>query len=238
MNTARAVTVCLQPPGEYSGPWPRCLDLLLAEAPLDRLEVRIACRDDAPFLFRYFLGRLAPDCWAPQHTALPENAERFCWYAPDPPVALWLVPAAGDEASLLRLLFHDMPLTGEYVLWLRQADGIAAGWWELLRPQMQQRIDYLGRPAWADLRSQQIEWVRAQPWYRGVPFPTQQGRPGVPYRIGGLLAVRAACLREADFPPLPPPHGKDPWGHPGGYDVLLGAMAHQLGWSHAELKLF
>jgi hypothetical protein len=235
MNVSRTATVVVHASDAIFADWRRGLECVLGHAPPDALALRFACRE-APTLLSYLLGRLAPDGLAPHYALLPGSVERFCWTAPGPPVAVWNAPAGVDDASLARLVCHDLPLQTEYVVWLRDT-AVEAGWWQALLPLLRQHIDCIGRPARVDLQPEQIDWVRAQPWYRGVPFAAEKGKPGAWSVTGGLVALRAACLREADFPPTPPPQGRCWWTQPGGSDVLLGEMAHQLGWSRAAYEL-
>jgi hypothetical protein len=235
MNLSHSATLVVQASDATIPEWREGLECLLAHCPPEALAFRFACRE-APTLVSYLLGRLVPDGLAPYYALLPGNVERFWWTSPGPPVAVWDAPARVDDASLGRLVCHDLPLETEYVVWLRDA-AVAAGWWEALLPLLQQHIDCVGRPARADYSPEQVEWIRAQPWYRGVPFAAHKGRPGGCPVTGGLVALRAACLREADFPPGPPPCGRCWWAEPDGSDLLLGEMAHQLGWSRAAYEL-
>ncbi len=235
MSLSRHATVVVQTSDAMLADWRRALECLLAHSPPDALAFRFACRE-APTLLSYLLGRLVPDGLAPHYALLPGGVERFWWSSPGPPVAVWNAPAHLDDASLGRLLCHDLPLDTEYVVWLRDPD-VEAGWWEALLPLLEQRVDCIGRPARADLSAEQVDWVRAQPWYRGVPFVSWNGRRGACPVSGGMVALRAACLREGDFPPGPPAHGRCWWGDQEGSDLVLGEMARQLGWSRAAYEL-
>jgi hypothetical protein len=76
----------------------------------------------------------------------------------------------------------------------------------------------------------QTDMIRAQPWYRGVPFQTRDGRPGTHDMTGGFIALRTDCLHQANFPDV-----TMRWKGRGlvqyGGDTLLGEIARQLGWS-------
>ena len=74
--------------------------------------------------------------------------------------------------------------------------------------------------------------IRAQPWYRGVPFATRAGQPGIEFMTGGFVVVRTACLQESNFPDI-----EARWRGRGlqqyGGDTLLAEIARQLGWTQA-----
>src|SRR5262249_61373093 len=99
-----------------------------------------------------------------------------------------------------RLLRHDEPLDPDCAVWFDDASFVEEGWWPALCPLLDRDIDYIGQPWWVDYLPGQEEMIRAQPWYRGVPFDRQGGRAGVWFHTGGFLAVRAARLREVNFP--------------------------------------
>jgi hypothetical protein len=133
---------------------------------------------------------------------------------------------------MARRMFYDLPLDAEYVVWLDDDSFAEPGWWQALLPLLERRVDYIGQPWWVYYLPGQLDMIRAQPWYRGVPFETRRGRPGANFMTGGFLAVRAACLREADFPDVSSRWKGRPLQQYGG-DTLLGEIARQLGWSRA-----
>jgi SAM-dependent methyltransferase len=232
----RLATVCLAVSDAASEAWRRCLEVVLAHSPRDAFALRFAGRE-APESLAYLLGRLTPDGLAPEYALLPGQVERFWWDGPGPAVAVWHAPPGCDDDTLARLPCCDLAPEGDFLLWLRPDDALGASWWEAVRPLLQPGIDCIGRPAWADLGPEQVEWVRAQPWYRGVPFAMAKGRPRVRHPGGPVVGLRTACWREVDFPPPAPPHGPNPWAEPGGADILLGAMAQQLGWTFAGCEV-
>jgi hypothetical protein len=74
--------------------------------------------------------------------------------------------------------------------------------------------------------------IRAQPWYREVPFDEREGKPGTFFMTGGFVAVRTECLRQANFPDVEAAWKDDKLKQYGG-DTLLGEIARQLGWTRA-----
>jgi hypothetical protein len=147
-------------------------------------------------------------------------------------VRLWDSPVNLYKEPMARLLYHDVPLATEYAVWFDDDSFVEEGWWEALCPLLDRHVDYLGQPWWVDYLPGQEEMVRAQPWYRGVPFERRDGRPGVWFMTGGFLAVLAERLREANFPDTDRAWQGDTLRQYGG-DTLLGEIARQLGWTRA-----
>ncbi len=134
---------------------------------------------------------------------------------------------------MARYLFHDLALQSEYLIWFDDDSHVEPGWWEALWPLMERRIDYIGQQWWVDYLPGQRQMIQAQPWYRGIPFEIRNGKPGVHFMTGGFLAVRSACLLEANFPDTNTCWKGRPLQQYGG-DTLLGEIARQLGWSRAK----
>lgn len=231
MNAAPAAALCITTAGERFGRFRDCLESVLATTPPDAVEWRLAfCQ--AQTAFHYALGRLLPDGVTPQYARLPGGVERYTWAAPGPRVWLWDIPVRADDDSVDRLLYHDVTLTADYVVRLGDETLVAPGWWEALAPVRESGVDYAGREAWLDYGPGQPEAVRAQPWYRGLPFAARNGRLGIPYVPAGFLLIRARCLREANYPAVT----RWPRSHPLARlprEALLGEMARQLDWSRA-----
>jgi hypothetical protein len=216
--------------GTYLDYFGRCLDSLLAHTPSDTIDLRLGF-NYAQVSFHYALGRTCPDNRPPRRSLLPGRIERFEWTTPaGVPVCAWNSPANLYKEPMARLMFHDVPLHSDYAIWIDDDSYVDPGWWQALLPLLEQRIDYIGQRQWADYLPEQQDMIRAQPWYRGVPFEHRDGRPGVHFMTGGFIAIRAACLRQANFPD----HQTRWKGHSlqqYGGDTLLGEIARQLAWS-------
>lgn len=232
MSTPRLATLCVLTYGDYLPYFSRCLHSLLDHTPLDAVELRLGFNDATPS-FHYALGRLSSCLRGPRYDLLPDGVERFEWESPTGlPVRAWHSPTNLYKEPMARLMFHDDPLTTEYAIWFDDDSFVEAGWWQALLPLLEQRIDYLGQPWWVPYLPGQQEMIQAQPWYRAVPFEVRQGKPGVNFMTGGFLAIRSACLREADFPDVHARwQGRDLKQYGG--DTLLGEIARQLGWGRA-----
>ena len=208
------------------------LDKLLRHTPPGVMELRLGF-SRAVHSLHYALGLLCPDGTTPGRQELPGGIERFWWAdAGGPPVLAWNVPGGVDRDVMARLLFYDVPLSTDYAVCLEDGSDIEGGWWETLTPLLDQGIDYLGNPRWQDYTPVQMEHIQAHPYYLGVPFG-RDGRPGVSFMAGGLLVAPSERLREANYPEPRPP-GRDSLPPLLGAEVMLGEVAHQLGWVQAE----
>ncbi len=239
MKPARA-TVCLLTHGDHLAYFRRALVSLDRHTPAGEAELRIGF-NAAPGSFHFALGRLLPDHGEPRVEALPGGVERWT-FTRDAGTAVRLWNAAENlyKEPMARLLYHDVPLLTEYAVWFDDDSYAEAGWWEALRPRFDRRVDYLGQFWWVDYLPGQREMVRAQPWYRGVPFEVKEGREGIHFATGGFMAVRADRLVQAGFPDT-----RAVWEGDAlrqfGCDTLLGEIARQLGWSrephHDHVKI-
>jgi hypothetical protein len=174
---------------------------------------------------------LAPGSNPLQEVLLPGLIGRTSWRDPrGAPVHFWNSPRNLFKEPMARLMFHDLPLTTEYAIWLDDDTFVEPGWWPELCAVMDRQIDYIGQPWWVYYLPGQAEMIQAQPWYRDVPFEVQQGRPGVQYMTGGFIAIRARRLKEANFPDTAMQWKGDVLKQYGG-DTLLGEIARQLGWT-------
>ncbi len=237
MTAPRRATVCVLTYGDYLVYYRRCLESVLAHVPKGAVELRLGF-NSAPVSFHYALGRLCPEDRPPRRASLPDGMERFEWAGPEGmPVSAWRSPANLYKEPMARWMFHDAPLESEYVVWFDDDSYVEAGWWEALLLLLERRVDYVGQPWWVNYLPGQAEMIQAQPWYRGAPFELREGRPGVHFMTGGFLAVRTACLREANFPDT-----ASRWKGRGlqqyGGDTLLGEVARQLSWSQAAHHAF
>src|SRR5262249_24927576 len=147
-------------------------------------------------------------------------------------VRLWDSSENLYKWPVVRLLFHDVPLATEYAVWFDDDSFVEEGWWQVLCPLFDRHVDYIGQAWGIDYLRGQGARFRAQPWYRGVPFESRGGRPGVNFMTGGFLAVRAERLRQANYPDTERAWKGDTLRHHGG-DALLGEIARQLGWAQA-----
>ena len=230
MTAARLTTICVLTFGDYLAYFRRCLDSILEHTPPQDVELRLGF-NDAPISFHLALGQLGPAGRPPRRDLLPGGVERFEWTGEQGrPMSVWNSPRNLYKEPMARYLFHDVALRTEYAIWLDDDSFVEAGWWQALLPLLERGIDYVGQPWWVDYLPGQQEMIRAQPWYRAVEFAQRDGRAGVEFMTGGFVGVRAARLREANFPDT-----GTRWKGRGlqqyGGDTLLGEIARQLGWS-------
>jgi len=225
VTTSRQAAVCIFAAGDAAAGFRQCLESVVSHTPLEHIELRLAFSKATPSL-HHALGVLCPDGIFPRHDALPGNVERFDWAGRDGlGVVAWSSATSIARDALARLVFHDVQLTAEYAICLNQDVVVEADWWESIVPLLEKGVDYIGQPSWHDYLPGEAERFQASRWYMGVPHVRREGRPGVSFMRDGIVAVRSERLREADFPQA---------GHLRDSSVLLGAIAHQLGWSQAE----
>jgi tetratricopeptide (TPR) repeat protein len=228
VRSAPLATVCILTYGDYRPYFERCLESILATAPHAAVELRLGF-NDARASLAYARERLGLDDAAVLHN----DVRRAAFVTVEGmTVRLWDSPANLYKEPMARLMYHDIPLVSEYAVWLDDDSYVEPGWWEALLPLLARKVDYIGQRWWVDYLPGQEEMIRAQPWYRGVPFDRRAGRPGVWFMTGGFMAVRADQLREANFPDVEGGWKGDRLKQYGG-DTLLGEIARQLGWTWA-----
>ncbi len=224
-------TVCILTYGDHLPYFRRCLDSVLRHTPAGRVEWRLGFN-------------AAPDSLAYARCCLPAGGETDDRVLPDgvrrtsftsrgrTVVRLWDSPENLYKEPMARLMFHDVPLATEYAVWFDDDSFVEEGWWHALCPLLDRQVDYIGQPWWVDYLPGQEEMIRAQPWYRRVPFDGRDGRSGVWFMTGGFLFVRGERLRQANFPDTERAWKGDTLRQYGG-DTLLGEIARQLGWTRA-----
>ncbi len=228
----RRATICILTFSEYLPYFRRCLDSVLSATPLDQVESRIGF-NFAPTAFGYALGRLCPLRTTPAVVQLPMNVERLTFQTGDGvPVTFWNSPVNLYKEPLCRLMYHDLPLTTEYVIWFDDDSYVGLDWWPALVELFDRKIDYIGQEWWANYLPGQPQMIQSMPWYRGVPFDVHNGRPGVRFMTGGFVAVRTERIRQVNFPDVDFIWKGQRLKQYGG-DTLLGEIAHQQGWSRA-----
>lgn len=79
---------------------------------------------------------------------------------------------------------------------------------------------YVGQPWFVHLKEGQAEWIKSQPWYKGVPFEVIKGKPGINFAQGSFWVLRSDLIRSLDWPLN--------LAHNGG-DVMLGEAVRQQG---------
>jgi hypothetical protein len=221
MSDLRKASVCILIQGHSPDLFRSWFGKFLNHLPVGQVELRLGFAQ-ATECFHYALGTLNPDGGWPERNELPGAIERFGLTAKDSlRVWAWYSPGPLAREALARLLLHDVPVTADYAICLDQDSNVEAGWWDALVPLMEQGIDYIGQPGWHEYGPGEAERVQAQPWYMGAPLARREGRLGVSYMRGGVMAVRAERLREVQYPG----------------EVWLGETANQFGWTRATPSL-
>lgn len=227
----RRVTVCILTYGVYLPYFRRCLDAILRNTPSRDIELRLGF-NAAPASFEYARQRLRLER-AVERQVLPGGVLHISRVRHGGmPVRLWHSAVNRYKEPMARLMYFSVPLATEYAVWFDDDSFVGPGWWEALCSVLDRGVDYVGQPWWVDYLPGQMEMIRVQPWYRGIPFASYSGRPGVRFMTGGFVAVRSDRLREANFPNTDRPWRGGALQQYGG-DTLLGEIARQLGWREA-----
>jgi hypothetical protein len=199
-------------------------------SPLAEVELRLGFqRGDHNFY--HVLGALCFDGVVPAYRELPQKIEHFQWDGKGSlRVGAWL--SAGDLSpnALLWEVVHDVPLSTEYVLFLRDYVQLEAGWWEALSPILNKGAEYIGRPTWHVYTQGQMDFVQGCPWYLGVAFERREGRAGVAYMSPGFTVVRSEGVRQANYLDKGL-YFRAENSVQCGSEVLLGEIARQVGWT-------
>jgi hypothetical protein len=236
MDLSRRAAICVLTWGDELDEFERRLGRILPQLPPAQVELRLGF-SRSPRCFHYTLGLLCTDGATPDRFPLPGGIERFQWRSKDGlPIRAWVSPTNLAKDEMARLLYHDDPLESEFAVFLGDEFPLDAGWWETLAPLLDKGLDYLGRPAWRDYLTAELENIQTYPWYMGVTFAKRDGRLGVPFMSGPVVAVRSQCLRQANFPQadLVWRSGRFPANSS---DALLGEIARQLGWKQKTLEV-
>jgi hypothetical protein len=229
-------TVCLLTYGDYLPYYQRCLDSILETTPHDQIELRLGF-NASPSGLRYALERLGP-VDNPVRRSLSDGVELLTLRTDTGLLArLWCSSVNLYKEPMSRLMYYSVPLESEYAVWFDDDSIVARGWWHSLRGLLDQHVDYIGQEWWVDYLPGQAEMIRAQPWYRGVPFASRDGKSGARFITGGFMAVRTTRLAEANFPDTSFCWKGDTLKQYGG-DTLLGEIARQLGWTRAVHSTF
>jgi hypothetical protein len=203
---------------------------VLAHTPPGQFELRLGF-NASPAGAAYAAERLAARATAREQVLLPRLVERCSFTGPHGlPVRSWNSPVNLYKEPMTRLMYYDLPLETEYVIWFDDDSFVEPGWWQALADLLERQVDYLGEDWWVAYLPGQEDMIRAQPWYRGVPFERREGKSGTHFMTGGFAAVRTERLREVNFPDMRMRWRGQSLQQYGG-DTLLGEIARQLGWS-------
>lgn len=231
MRPPRA-TVCILTYGDWLPYFQRCLDSVLDNTPHGEMELRLGF-NDAKKSLRYAIDRLAP------RSALPAATHRdgidviSFRTTRGTMVRLWDSPTNLYKEPMCRRMYYDVPLEMEYVVWFDDDTFVKPGWWPALCAVMDRKIDYIGQRWWFYYFPGQADMVRAQPWYREIPFDLNNGKAGSWFMTGGFMAIRSERIREANYPDVEFTWKGDRLKQFGG-DTMLGEIARQLGWTWAK----
>lgn len=231
-------TICILTYGDHLEYYLRCLHSVLECTPLERVELRIGFNASPKALAKTreilkprgeFETKLEVRGQVVRRITLLLDLNRA--------VTLFVSEANICKLPMAHLMYHFPEISTEYAIWFDDDSYVEEGWWVALLPLMEQKIDYIGKQYILPVFRGQEEMFQAMPWYRGRRFFEQDGRPMVVFITGGVLAIRAARLRECNWPDMDFSFRGETLHHNGG-DVMLGQIAHQLGWSRVDHEMF
>ena len=231
-----AATICILTYGDYLPYFSRCLDSVLRTVPPLRYELRLGF-NAAPQAVQMVRDRFQLEPKPITEVQLGSDLFRTQFRTADGlTVTMWVSNENLYKEPMARLMYHDIPLTTDYTVWLDDDSYVRPGWWEALDSLLCDRIDYIGQPWWVDYLPGQTSMIQAQPWYREIPFDRKDGQEGIWFMTGGFVVIRSECLRAANFPDTEFFWKGGTLTQYGG-DTLLGEVARQLGWrcaSHSD----
>ncbi len=162
------------------------------------------------------LGTFCSDGVYPRHQALPSGVERFHFSTKDGlSIWAWTTARQPTQAQLWRLLLHDIVLDAEYVVFLDpdaplrslSSDGVVS--------LLDERVDYVGQPAWHEYRACDLDRVKACASYMGVPFARRDGRQGVEFMPrASSPCVPSPSVRQTSHRPVASRPGMSFWAKP------------------------
>ena len=138
----------------------------------------------------------------------------------------WHIRSSTDNRKkykAMRILFDDLKETPhvKWALWFDDDAWIKSGsWWEdtskFIDEHKSENICYVGHPWTVNLLEGQKDFIKSQPWYKGLPFESR-----VSFHQGSYVWLRTDVIRQLDWP-------IKELNHNGG-DVLLGEAIRQQG---------
>jgi hypothetical protein len=231
MSLQPRATICILTYGDFLPYFCRCYESVFKHTPRRDYELRIGF-NDSPGHFKHLMGQLMPSYVVPPGPRT--GVEELTLRDPDGhTVRLWNSAVNLYKEPMARNMFYKKPLTSEYMIWFDDDSFVEAGWWDELVTLFDRRTDYIGQEWWAGYFPGQTDMIRAQPWYRGVPFATRNGQLGVRFMTGGFTAIRTERLYSVNHPDTSFRWKGQTLKHNGG-DTLLGEIASQLGWSRCR----
>ena len=233
MNRKSPPAICIFASGDSRDDFRDCLRSVIKHTSLEGVHLHMAF-SRAPHDLHYALGLLCPDRTTPLQYQLPGGTERLRWIGSSgATIRAWQSSTRLSWSQLVGLVIHDEPVETDFAVILEQDYRVHPGWWEALVPLMKDGVDYVGQPAWHDYLPAEMEMIQARSWYLGIPFERREAKFGVSFMKRGFMVVRPSRLHEANFPEANT-LGQSAELLRGNGEILLGEIAHQLGWTRAN----
>jgi hypothetical protein len=225
------LTFCIVSRASSSSSMLRCVQSVLEHVPTAAVELRLGFTK-ADHGFYHLLGALCPDRVVAEHQQLPSGIERFSWTRTgEVPIRTWTLGTQSDRL-LPRAILHDVPLATPYVVHLADSVSLQTGWWNAIAPLLDDGAEFIGMPSWHEYAPQQMEDLQNFAWYMGVPFERRDSRSGISFMNPNFMVLKSEGLQQAGFPDSHPMKRRET-DVMASDAVLLGEIAHQLGWKMA-----
>jgi|GEM_PF-472289 len=147
------------------------------------------------------------------------------------PVSIYDEPTNIFKYPLMRKMFHDDPITTPWTIWFDDDSHITdPGWLHKFTSKISEKAnaDMLGRKCFINAGPEREAFVRAAPWYGGLPLAEKKHKKNsnkrkkiIMFATGGFWGIRTECIYRLDWP--------DPRIHHNGGDTMLGEATRQNG---------
>jgi hypothetical protein len=185
-------TVCALLYGDYPNLAKRCLDPLLHLASIGDVELRVGMNEVSKVTSDFVRYNL----WQPK---IFEASPQIFKY------------------PMMRKMFHDEPVVTDYIMWFDDDSYIkvkdCASWLEAVTTEMSD-CDMLGSVYTILYGTDQKEWCKTQPWYKGKPISDKPR-----FATGGWWCIKTEVVNRLNWPITQLKHC--------GGDVALGVALNQ-----------
>lgn len=136
------------------------------------------------------------------------------------------------KGPMSRRMFHEDPIRTPWTIWFDDDSYVTRPDWLLslaLAVEASPQVDMWGSHYMMWAGDPLLAFIRERPWYRGLPFQQEEGRPKIEFIAGGYWPIRTRWLFALDWPDPRIVHYSD--------DYLLGEALRQNGallWGHSS----
>ena len=200
MGAVTPVTICVVLYGDYPALAQRCLESIYSAVDPRLFELRIGLN------------------------AVSERTRRMVdkYIVPQGNVTLYDEPKNIYKYPMLRKMFHDDPITTEWIVYFDDDSHITEGDWLIRLNQAvnkHPKAGMFGKKYFYHLNTGQVAWYKAAEWYKGKQLQLRNGVPKVDFLTGGYWAVKTEHIVTTNWP--------DPRLSNNGGDVAMGEALRQ-----------